>query len=305
MASNLISSGRLTLRMLRYFYAVAESEHFGHAAEELNISKSPLSTKIKELEDVLGATLFIRDSRNVRLTPTGELLKSECQKIFDIMQSSVNNVIRAERNQNNTLSIGIVSSAFWTNFLSMVKNFKTNHPDCELKFIEMSPAEQKQALKENRIDIGISRYADTHNISPLSSKKITEEKMCVAVSDEHQLKKRKVVSLAELKGEQMVAMNRAQSDQTDLVIGACLESGFHPDIYHEVKEPHTALAFVVSNQSITIVPSSFKFHKWSHIRFLALKESVPAGLYVLYDQKSCSPTVQKFIEGITSEYEAI
>ncbi|MCL6270828.1 LysR family transcriptional regulator [Sansalvadorimonas sp. 2012CJ34-2] len=298
MTSNLISSGRLTLRMLRYFYAVAENEHFGHAAEELNISKSPLSTKIKELEDALETTLFIRDSRNVRLTPTGELLKSECRKIFDVMNASVNNVIRAERNQNNTLNIGIVSSAFWTNFLSMVKNFKTNQPDCELKFIEMSPAEQKLALKENRIDIGISRYADTHNISPLSSKKITEEKMCVAVSDEHSLKNRKVVRLDEIRNEQMVAMNKNQSDQTDLVISACLEAGFHPDIYHEVKEPHTALAFVVSNQSITIVPSSFKFHKWSHIRFLALKEYIPAGLYALYDHKSSSAVVHKFIKGI-------
>ena len=298
MTSNLISSGRLTLKMLRYFYAVAENEHFGNAAEELNISKSPLSTKIRELEAILGTTLFIRDSRNVQLTVTGELLRNECQKIFEVMNASVNNVIRAERNQNHTLNVGIVSSAFWANFLTLVKQFKKLHPNCELQFMEMSPVEQKQALKENRIDVGISRYADTHNIAPLSSIKITDEQMCVATSDEHTLKNRASVSLEELRHEQMVAMNRSQSQQTAFVTEACMESGFHPNIYQEVKEPHTALAFVVSNQSLSIVPSSFKYHKWSHIHFLDLKEYIPAGLYALYNKKNCSKIVQQFIDVI-------
>ncbi len=298
MTSNLISSGRLTLRMLRYFYAVAENEHFGHAAEELNISKSPLSTKIKELENILETTLFVRNSRSVRLTTTGQLLKKECQKIFDVMNASVNSVMKAERDQNNILKIGIVSSAFWSSFLSMVKDFKSKYPDYELRFTEMPPAEQKLALKEKRIDIGISRYADTHNISPLSAVRITEEKMCVAVSDEHALKNRKVIHLAELKDEIMVGMSRGQSDQTELVVSACLEQGFHPAIHHEVKEPHTALAFVVANQTVSIVPSSFKYHKWSHIRFLTLKEYIPAGLYALYNQKSNCPIASRFVRAI-------
>ncbi|WP_242011133.1 helix-turn-helix domain-containing protein [Vibrio furnissii] len=62
-------SQRITLKMLRYFYQVAQCQQFSQAAEQLNITKSPLSAQIKELEQALGVVLFERDTRNVRLTP--------------------------------------------------------------------------------------------------------------------------------------------------------------------------------------------------------------------------------------------
>lgn len=298
--NNLILSGRITIRMLKYFMAVAENEHFGKAAEQLNVSKSPLSIKIKELEDALETTLFVRDSRNVKLTPTGMLLKEECSRIFDVLNSSVNNIIKAERNQKNIITIGLVSSAFWTDFLTDIRRFQKNYPSYEFNFIEMSPAEQKENLLNNTIDIGISRYADTFNIHPLSSTELTKETMLVAVPDDHPLKNRKLVNLAELKDEKMVVMARNRSAQTELIIQKCTESGFHPMIHHEVKEPHTMVAFVASGQSIAIVPASFKYHKWNHIRLIPLHEQIPAGLMMLYSNRNVSPITSYFIHTITS-----
>ena len=65
---------RVTLKMLRYFHAVACHGHFSRAAEQLNVSKSPLSAQIKERESVLGLALFERHTRQVSLTATGRLL---------------------------------------------------------------------------------------------------------------------------------------------------------------------------------------------------------------------------------------
>ena len=298
--NNLILSGRITIRMLKYFMAVAENEHFGKAAEQLNVSKSPLSIKIKELEDALETTLFVRDSRNVKLTATGMLLKEECGRIFDVLNSSVNNIIQAERNQKNIITIGLVSSAFWSDFLTDIRRFQKSYPSYEFNFLEMSPAEQKVNLLNSTIDIGISRYADTFNIYPLTSTELTREAMLVAISDDHSFKNRKLVNLTEFKDEKMVVMARSRSAQTELVIQKCIEHGFHPMIHHEVKEPHTMMAFVAAGQAIAIVPSSFRYHKWNHIRLLPLTEVIPAGLMMLYNNKNSSSITEHFIHTMTS-----
>jgi len=63
----------MEIRHLRCFIAVAEELHFARAAERLHIEQSPLSRAIKELEEDLGAQLFVRNTRSTRLTRAGQL----------------------------------------------------------------------------------------------------------------------------------------------------------------------------------------------------------------------------------------
>ena len=74
----------LTLKQLRYFQALARSGHFGRAAEACAISQPALSLQIKELEETLGAELFERSARRVRLTGLGEALAT---RVRDILRS--------------------------------------------------------------------------------------------------------------------------------------------------------------------------------------------------------------------------
>ena len=74
----------ITLRQLRYFDAVARLGHFGHAADFCSITQPALSMQIKELEATVGAPLFERTTRNIRLTTFGE---EYVKRVRDILRS--------------------------------------------------------------------------------------------------------------------------------------------------------------------------------------------------------------------------
>ena len=72
----------MNLRDLRYLVAVAEHRHFGRAAESCFVSQPTLSTQLKKLEETLGVVLLERSNRRVMLTPEGEQIVKQTQRIL-------------------------------------------------------------------------------------------------------------------------------------------------------------------------------------------------------------------------------
>ncbi|CAJ1894876.1 TPA: LysR family transcriptional regulator [Aeromonas hydrophila] len=296
---------RVTLKMLRYFHAVASQGHFSRAALQLNVSKSPLSAQIKELESLLGLALFERHTRQVSLTATGRLLQAECALLFDVLESGLNRVVQAGRMERNQIRIGLVSSIFWAGFGEVIRQCHQRHPEFEITFTELSPERQKQALSRKEIDLGLARFADTVNIHPLLAETIYRESMVLVVSDEHPLRDRKLVSLPELAGEPFVLMSRANSSSTDLIINACLVEGFYPHLNQEVVEPNTLMAVVATSLQVALVPASYARQKWPHVRFIRLEQAIPADLCVLYappgDGQPAAVAIRHFIDTMSAQ----
>src|SRR3954467_11480676 len=85
----------IELRQLRYFVAVAEELHFGHAAERLHMSQSPLSRAIRDLERQLGVVLFVRTTRRVELTQAGIALLERARRALADVEGAVDDARRA------------------------------------------------------------------------------------------------------------------------------------------------------------------------------------------------------------------
>ncbi len=73
----------MTLNDLRYVVAVAQTQHFSKAAEICNISQPSLSIAIKKLEDELGVTIFQRGKRKIEITPEGQAVAQQAQKVIE------------------------------------------------------------------------------------------------------------------------------------------------------------------------------------------------------------------------------
>ncbi|SUQ32431.1 LysR family transcriptional regulator [Vibrio furnissii] len=274
-------SQRITLKMLRYFYQVAQCQQFSQAAEQLNITKSPLSAQIKELEQALGVVLFERDTRNVRLTTAGKQLNQECERIFDVLETSLNRVAQSAREEQATLNLGLMSSIFWAGFGDALHQLQQTHPTLTLNLLELSPEKQKQALLQHHIDIGLVRYADTMQIAPLHARSLYQEKMVVALPTQHALAARKQLSLQELRDAEFVMLRQENSASTALIRQHCQQAGFEMTILQEVVEPNTLLAVISTRGLLSIVPASYANLAWPHVRFVALKETIRADICAL------------------------
>ena len=82
----------MELRVIHYFLAVVQEKTISGAAKQLHVSQPTLSKQLKELEEELGVTLFIRGNRQIQLTPEGEYLAKQGQDILSLANKTVTNL---------------------------------------------------------------------------------------------------------------------------------------------------------------------------------------------------------------------
>ncbi|MFL6123661.1 LysR family transcriptional regulator, partial [Actinophytocola sp.] len=100
----------MEIRELTYFRAVAEELNFSRAAERLGIAQPPLSRAISQLERRLGVRLFDRDTRQVSLTPAGEVLLTEAIHVLDAVTAATHRTQRAGGSLVVTAKPGLAST---------------------------------------------------------------------------------------------------------------------------------------------------------------------------------------------------
>lgn len=95
------------LRHLRFFVAVAEEGHFGHAADRLGMTQPPVSQGVRRLETKLGVTLFTRGARGVRLTTAGAELLPRARALLDGAEQFEEEA-RRQREDRGAVRIGVI-----------------------------------------------------------------------------------------------------------------------------------------------------------------------------------------------------
>jgi LysR family hydrogen peroxide-inducible transcriptional activator len=145
----------LTLRQLRYFEALAQHGHFGRAAVACSISQPALSMQIKELEETLGAELFERNARQVRLTSLGEAF---ALRVRDILNSvdDLENLARAAGNRLvGRLRIGVIPTIAPYLLPTIIGNLTRMNADLDIHVRETLTQRLIEELTEGRLDAAI------------------------------------------------------------------------------------------------------------------------------------------------------
>jgi LysR family hydrogen peroxide-inducible transcriptional activator len=145
----------ITLKQLRYFEALARHGHFGKAAEACAISQPALSMQIKEMEEVLGATLFERGARQIRLTHFGEVAAERARDILRATEE-LGDLARASRERLvGRLRIGVIPTVAPYLLPSVVGALTNSYPELDIHVRETVTPKLIDELDEGRLDTAI------------------------------------------------------------------------------------------------------------------------------------------------------
>ncbi|MDX7998453.1 LysR family transcriptional regulator [Xenorhabdus sp. Reich] len=262
----------IELRHLRYFIAVAEELHFGHAAERLNISQPPLSQQIQALEANINAKLLERNNRNVCLTPAGQMFLQEAYQVIAQVDAAAIRAARMQQGELGEISIGFTSTTPFMHKVALsLRQFRERYPEVAIHMHQMNTKQQIAPLQTGRIDIGIMR--NTLLPDNLKHHLLFRERFVLAVYDGHPLLKYadKGVDLSMLSGYPLVFFERDVGTALyDEIISLLANAGVTPMISQEAGEAMTILGLVAAGLGISIVTESFTRMKLDGVQYLPL-----------------------------------
>ena len=290
----------MELRHLHYFLVLAEELHFGRAAKRLFISQPPLSRQIKQLEDELGALLFLRENKSVQLTPAGEYLRDAGKALVDqvgLIKTQTNAIGRAIAGE---VKIGYISALDKLKLGLFIQEMQRDYPYVQSKLFELSTERQIEALHKGQLDMAIVR-APIH-AAHIQQEKLYEESFSLAYSANFELPQ----DLSALHETAFITYN---SDDAPIyhsnALSFCAALGFSPTIRHECNTIASILELVQLNIGISIVPQSVK-SQYQHlaINYLDLEhQDISTTTLLAYRQERRSPALDSLRKLIIKNFK--
>jgi DNA-binding transcriptional LysR family regulator len=256
------------LRQLEYFVAVAEECHFTRAAKRMHVAQSGLSSAIRSLERELGASLFLRSTRQVELTSAGRALLVEARRALSATDAARDAVAAVQGLIRGSLAVGSLQCLHVVNLPQVLAGFHAAHPGVEIRLKQGGSGELIDEVRTGRLDIAFvampARPQDELEIRPLAS-----EPLVLACGLEHRLAGYDHVSIADLEGESFVdfQLDWGSRGAVDAVLG-------ERRIAFEVNDVHSLLDLVTFGLGVALVPQSFSL-KTGKVRFIGLADRPP------------------------------
>lgn len=256
----------MDLRLLRAFQALAEQQHFGRAARALHVSQPALSKQVRQLEEEVGAPLFLRGRQGARLTPVGRLFGEEVAPLLRHADRVLERARRAARGELGLLRLGF-GIATRTLVPRLVSRFRRAHPAVHVTLQDMSSPEQLDALEGGALDVGFVRLPLDR---PLLHLPVVEDRLVLAVPEARraELLRRPPQALAE---EPFVELGASRSPSFHAhVLRVCAAYGFRPRVAQSATEFFTVLALVAAGMGIGVVPSAVTVTRVEGVIYLPL-----------------------------------
>lgn len=277
--------------------ALAETLHFGRAADRLHVSQPALSKRLRKLEERIGGPLFLRRYRDVRLTETGRLLADRGRQLLRESAATVALSQRAARGEAGRLRIGFGIASIIALLPELLLRFRRSHPDVQLELRDMSTPDQVDGLAAGEIDIGFVRLPVTAD--RLVVRPVLDERLVLAIGPRSAWNPR--IGLRSVAAEPFIIIARARSASFyDHALSVCAAAGFAPRIVQEANELFTVLSLVGAGLGVSLVPRSAALMRLPGIRFreLTLPEAAWNIGVAWHRDAGTAPLVQRFVASV-------
>ena len=265
----------LSFRQIRYFVATAELGQISQAAIDLSISQSAITTAIKDLERIVGASLFLRTSHGMDLTPAGRQFLSHAYEILKKVDEATHlNVVSSEI--EGTLTVAATYTVIGYFLPLHIERLRRLFPRLEIQLFELNRESIEEGLLSNRYDMSVLL---TFNI--LTPARVPEKVLSSTrrlwLPAQHPLLQAETVGLREIADEPYIMLTVDEAAHSALKYWSA--TPYQPRVILRTSSVEAVRSLVANGQGVAIL-SDMVHRPWSlegrRIETVNISDPVPA-----------------------------
>ncbi|TQS29299.1 LysR family transcriptional regulator [Microbispora sp. KK1-11] len=287
----------MELQQLRYVVAVAETRNFTRAAERCRVVQSALSHQIAALERELGARLFERTSRRVRLTPAGEAFLAAARECLEAADRARAEVAAATGEIRGRLAVGTIPTVAAVDLPVALRDYRRRYPRVRITLTAAGSDELIERVRQGGVDVAFLGLPPRVGPRGVQSRRLGGgELVAVVAPDYHRVEQE--VDLRGLADEPFIdfrvgAAGRAQSDE------AFAAAGVRREVPFEVSSADLMVDLVRQGLGVGMLPAAYA-PRFSDLRVIRLRDAPTRVEHLIWDNRP-SPAATAFLELIRAD----
>jgi len=241
----------MEFNQLRYVCAIAETSSFSRAAERCHVAQPSLSQQVLKLEEDLGAKLFDRLGRSVRLTEAGRAFLPHARSILHQMEAARAGVDHKRTDVRGSVSVGVIPTIAPYIMPRYTARFAKRYPEAKLRIVEETTPVLVESLRNLSIDLAILALPLRHKEFELFP--LRTEPLFAVLPKSHPRAAAKSLALKDLRGEPFVMLRDGHCFR-DLSVTACTRARITPHIAFESGQFSSLLGMVAAGVGVSLVP---------------------------------------------------
>jgi DNA-binding transcriptional LysR family regulator len=277
----------MELRHLRYFVAVAEELHFGHAAERLHVHQSAVSEQVRKLEEELGVKLLDRTPRRVSLTEAGAAMLERARLVLRLADEAQRAARSASTRAATRIRIGYTAAALPSSVMRALRRVASDGR-VETTLESGSVPDLVEAVRDERLDAAVIPLPAA--VSGLRVTELADERAIAAVPILHDHATRTAIDLEQVAPDRLLLLPRdANRAFHDSVVAALHRAGLAPTLVElPDSDVERALLAVASGAGMALLPESVADrYAAPGVRFVGLTGSLPAFATGVVTRRCC------------------
>ncbi|CAN5279899.1 LysR family transcriptional regulator [soil metagenome] len=294
----------VNLNQLSTFLTVAELSSFRRAAEQMHMSQSALSVKVRQLEHALGVPLFHRTTRSVALTAQGETLRDLAQRLYVDLSRVVVGFREEAALPRGLVTMAVLPSLAATLLPPLIKVFIERHPGIDLKLRDTDSQRAIELVRNGEVDMGF--LSASRSVEGLVFKPLFDDEFVVVVpATGHVLSRRANVSLKDVAAVPMI-LNPRGVDLREILERMFAEANLSIAPVQELIGSHSVVAMVSEGMGAAILPkSALRGLDMSRSRVVALRPRASRRIgHVVVPERARVPAVRAFLAFVESRFRS-
>lgn len=282
---------------MREFLMLAETQNFLAAADNLYMAQSTLSRHIKSMEEEIGAPLFNRNSKKVRLTQLGVKLLPYAKQVVALQDEYMDVVTDYISNLQKPLYIGLPPSWSAWGVSELFSEFQVAYGNVQVNIVLGSNKDLPTMVQNNDISLALVIETESEHYDGLSRILFDHEPPLIAlVPINHPLAEREIIKVDNLRSENLLLMQE-DSFPYMLSMQLCHEAGFEPKYSFKGITGKAMPTFVEKGLGIALVPDTPDLRDVSsRIKRVQLEPTVQGNINLIYKENKLSEAGKCFLD---------